>query len=442
MTSAPEQRSSVPAVGRSVLWMVLTRAALLPLGLAQGAVLARQLGPAGLGRYSALLVDANLLVALAGWGLPGALSVLLGQEPGRLRALVHIALRHGLVVLVAPAAAVVLAATLWPALPAMVSRTPQEVALVAVLCICQYVRDVLGALLLGGQLFGAQNRQAVLLSLFQIALLLILAGLGRLDALSALSVQIAGNVLLSVLAARALVATRWPVSVPAAGLAAEARRIGVRNFLHLLPDLLLMRIDVYLIQGLLRRATAQTELGLYQAGVRIAELVLLVPSALNAVLFAKAAAREDLTRITVAGAKLSMYLGLACLLAMAFLGRPVLILLFGPRFAGSFLPCLLVLLGCSALCLGGPLAGTLAGAGAYPRSVILAQVVALLVNVGANVVLIPPLGAVGAGAASALAYAVSTAVIAGGFCRRFGISPLELLRPERPQTLLRWAKGG
>ncbi|HRI54519.1 MAG TPA: hypothetical protein PLW65_30480, partial [Pseudomonadota bacterium] len=47
-----------------MLAMLGTRAALLPLSFLQGALLARALGPAGVGRYSAALVALNVLVTV------------------------------------------------------------------------------------------------------------------------------------------------------------------------------------------------------------------------------------------------------------------------------------------------------------------------------------------------------------------------------------------
>ena len=114
-------------MGRSVLWMIVTRAALLPLGLLQGALLARQLQPHGLGRYSALLTDVNLLVTIASLGLPGALSVLLSEDGGRLRPLLRLALRHGVLCLLLPGAVLCLAALTTPAAAAG-CRPPPEVA--------------------------------------------------------------------------------------------------------------------------------------------------------------------------------------------------------------------------------------------------------------------------------------------------------------------------
>lgn len=429
-----------PSVGRSVLWIVLSRVVVLPLSLLQGAILARQLQPAGLGRYSALLTDVNLAVTLLSLGLPGALSVLVGEQPQRLRRLLALSLRVLSLGFVLPGATLLLLAFSIPGVAPWLGRLPIELLLLVALATVQFVRDALNSLLLGSQEFRAQNVQALFISVFQLAICLGLYAAGLISPRTALCIQLCSHIVLCLMAVHALrrVARRTPRDdTPEPGLTRRALTIGTRNFMHVLPDLLLMRIDVYLLQGLLAQHAAAGQLGLYQAGVRIAEMVLMVPSALNAVLFAKAAAREDLTTITVAGAKLSLLLGFCCLLGMAVVGQPLLLLFYGPRFAGSFLPCLLVLLGCCALCYSSPLAGTLAGAGAYPRSVIIAQVLALLANVGANLFLIPRYGAVGAAAASALSYTVSAAVLTVAFSMRFSVPLRALLLPESPFALVR-----
>lgn len=426
-----------------------SRVALLPLGLLQGALLARALEPAGLGRYSALLTDVNLLVTALSLGLPGALSVLIGENTARLRPLLLLALRHGALWIALPGLAGYAAARSLPA--GLFGRLPAEVGLIAVLCAVQFLRDVLGSLLLGTQQFHAQNLQSIVIAFFQLGLCVWLYLGRRLDPRSALGIQLAGNLLLGVLQAIALyrlarVHGLWRRDPPAPNVeaardvAARARRIGARNLLHILPDYLLLRLDVYLVQRLVRQG-AQRELGLYQAGVRIAELLLLLPTTLNTVLFAKAATREDLTQASVAGAKLCLFLGLLALGAMALLGQPLLIWFYGPRFAGSFAPCLWVLGGCCTLCFSGPLAGTLAGAGAYPRSLIGAQVCALLVNVGVDSYLIPRHGALGAAMGSAVAYAVSALFLSVAFARRFGVPLSDLFRPESPLALLRRLRG-
>lgn len=434
-----------PSVGHSALWIVASRLAVLPLGLVQGVILARQLQPAGLGRYSAILVDVNLLVTLVSLGLPGALAVLMGERHGRLRALLRFSIGFLLLCFALPGALLSLLALTLPEAPAALRRLPVEVVLIAALCTMQFFRDVLNSLLSGAQQFQAQNVQALVIGVFQLAVYTGLYATDRLTPQTALLVQLASHGVLCFMAGQALRrlardAGLWQEGAEP-GLARRAMSIGWRNFLHIMMGLLLMRVDVKLMEALLPAQTGSSELGLYQVGVRLAEMVLMAPSALNAVLFAKAAAQEDLRMVTVAGAKLSLYLGLACLLGMALVGQPFLTLVYGARFSGSFVPCLLVLAGCCVLCFSSPLAGTVAGDGAYPRILIVAEAVALLTNVGANLYLIPAYGATGAAAASTLAYGVSAAILSGAFAARFGISWRELLRIESPLALVRRVRG-
>jgi O-antigen/teichoic acid export membrane protein len=88
------------------------------------------------------------------------------------------------------------------------------------------------------------------------------------------------------------------------------------------------------------------------------------------------------------------------------------------------------------MCFSGPLAGTLQGDAGYPRSVVLAQGAGLVINIAANLYLLPRYGIVGAAAASALSYSVSAGIIAAAFARRFAVSLRELLRPEAPWQLI------
>jgi O-antigen/teichoic acid export membrane protein len=333
-------------------------------------------------------------------------------------------------------------------------RGPWILALVGGCVFFQYLRDVHNSLLWGGQHFAAQNRLNLGLAVGQLLALGALFLLAVLSPTSALALHLVSQLVLS--AAAALWLWRWQLAQPsqvdrsaepaesatpadesAATLSLQALRIGGRNFLHILPDLLLLRIDVYLIQRLIPASHMEQDLGIYQAGVRVAELLLLVPGTLNTILFAKAAAREDIARVTLLGAKLALQLGIVAWVGMALVGQPLLIAFYGARFAGSFLPALVVLLGCTALCFSGPLAGTLSGAGGYPRSVIVAQSVALAVNIVANVYLLPRYGVRGAAVASALSYVCSASLIAAAFARRFGFSAYDLLRPEAPHRLLR-----
>lgn len=437
--SAPAPRS--PRLLAATVGALGARVLLLGLSLGQGVLLTRGLGPEGLGRYSAVLIDINLLVALLSFGLPGALAVLTGESAGsasRLAQLRTLGRAHGKLLLALLVAFGAAATALDLTLP---GRTPAWCLLIAVGILIQYSRDVQNSLLWGAQRFAVQNRLSVLVQLGLAAALATLVWLGRLSPMSAVALQLAANL------SWTLAALFWPIpdANPLASptppgseltpLRGAAWRIGLRNYLSQLLDLLLLRIDVYLIQHLTPALTMERDLGIYQAAVRIAELLLMVPSTLNAVLFAKAAAREDVALMALRSAKLALWIGLFGLAGMALVGQPLLVLFFGVRFAGSFAPCLWVLGGCVAWCFSGPLAGTLQGAAGYPRSVMLAQATALFSNVLANLYLLPRYGVVGAAAATTLAYAVSATLISLAFARRFNLSLGQLLRPESPWSL-------
>lgn len=415
------------------------------MALLQGAILARGLGPEGLGGYSAALVDMTLLTTAASLGLPGGLAVLCSEakgDPDRVRSLRRLALLHGLRALLLVITLGLLLRTLGGPIYSRLLSARGELVLLLILggAAAQYLRDVHNALLWGGQQFSTQNELNLLLTIGQLVAMAALWKLRLLTPLAALTLHGISQLVLAAAYALGLRSRIAAAPGPATPLDAEQHQrlwqISRRNFLHILPDWLLFRIDIYLIQELVDASQRQRDLGLYQAGVRIAEVLLLVPSTLNTVLFAKAAAREDVEKSALLSAKLGLTLGLIACAGMALCGRPLLVLLFGSRYATSFLPCLLVLLGCTALCFSGPLAGTLSGAAGYPRSVVVAQLAALVANVLANLVLLPRLGIVGAAAASALAYFTSAGLITLAFARRFGVPLREIARPISPLRIL------
>lgn len=422
-----------------------TRFAVLPLGLLQGALLARGLGPQGLGRYSAALVDVNIVTTLLALGLPGGLAVLVGESQGHAsatRKLWAYGLRHTLLAVLVATLLGMGFALLFPSLAIRIyaDRTPLILAILT-LCVCgQLGRDLHNALLWGGQRFSAQNRLSLALSVSQLTAVVVLFWIEKIAVESALALQaisLWGLCVAFVWRLRGWLSEQTEQAAePPTPSVKRLYQVSLRNFLHILPDMLLLRMDVYLIELLLPRQSMEHDLGLYQAGVRVAELLLMLPGTLNAVLFAKAAAREEVSEKALLGAKLGLYLGLLGCLGMLLVGKPLLILFYGSRFAGSFVPCLLVLLGCTALSFSGPLAGTLSGASGYPPSVIIAQTSALLTNVGLNLWLLPRYGIVGAAAASALAYSVSALLITVAFVRRFQIPLSTLLSPVGPQQIM------
>ena len=203
---------------------------------------------------------------------------------------------------------------------------------------------------LGGQRFAVQNRINLLVQLALSVLLFVLWRTGWLQPESALGLQLAAHVLW-IVAARSVPAettvappsSDLPLSPPPPDASASdfaGARAGHRaaQLCRRAPRSLLLRIDIYLIEKLVPPAVMAHELGPLSGRVRVAELVLFVPSTLNAVLFAKGRGRRRCRAVYPAERQAFAVAGDLGLGVHGLVGQPLLVLVFGARFAGSFAP--------------------------------------------------------------------------------------------------------
>ena len=110
--------------------------------------------------------------------------------------------------------------------------------------------------------------------------------------------------------------------------------------------------------------------------------------------------------------------------ARAWLG-----LLYGEDFVGSAAPFAVLLLGCVPFTLCVILAAALAGLN-LQRVNLMASLVGLVATVVLDVALIPRYGIVGAAAASAVSYLVTTAVVVRAFSRTASLPALSCVVPR------------
>ena len=168
------------------------------------------------------------------------------------------------------------------------------------------------------------------------------------------------------------------------------------------------RADVFLIAGLL--ADPATPLGYYSMAVGLAELVFFFPNAVSTLFFPHVAgsSREDSDRQVPVVTRVTLLLTTA----VAILLLPVatlMIWVFLPAF-GPSLPALFVLLpGVVALCATKVIVGYVSGLG---MTAVTSYVNggAFVLNILVNLVLIPRFGIVGAATASLISYTVSSVV--------------------------------
>jgi O-antigen/teichoic acid export membrane protein len=134
--------------------------------------------------------------------------------------------------------------------------------------------------------------------------------------------------------------------------------------------------------------------------------------------------------------RMTFLVTVACAIALvpvAWLGINIVL----PAFVDC-LPAFLVLLpAVVSLSLGKVMTSFITGRG-RPGPVSVGAAITLVLNLAANVILIPSYGIVGAAAASLLSYTTLALLMVGIACRMSGLSPLALIVPRKQEFLVLW----
>ncbi len=192
-----------------------------------------------------------------------------------------------------------------------------------------------------------------------------------------------------------------------------------------------LRLDVFLLNPY----AGPVAVGIYSVATMLGELVWQVPSAVSQVLFPRVAraSKEEAGHMTAGLCRLVVLFAVVAAGGLALVGGWLIRLAFGPEFDAA-LPALWALLpGVVALSVGMLLARYLMGTG-HPRMNSASALIALAVNIPALFLLVPPLGAVGAGLATSITYVLQTLLVVVFFKRTSGIGVIEALVP-RPSDL-------
>ena len=199
--------------------------------------------------------------------------------------------------------------------------------------------------------------------------------------------------------------------------------IGITNLIGLLN----YRVGLFVVERLL----GLSDTGVYSIAVVVAELLWFVSGSLTQAVYGRIgtpdAARAAAT--TVRALQLSLAaLGVAApllwLLAAAVVPRAL-----GPAYAASLAPLAVLLPG--ALLFGGAsaLSAYFTNHAGRPRVPALVAALSLVLGATLALLLVPPLGMVGAALAAALSYTVSVAVLAWAFARHAGVPLARVLLP-------------
>ncbi len=409
---------------RQVGSTLLAQLASLVLIVANSAIIARTLGPAGKGSLTLATLAPAILSLLLGMGVGVANAFFAGSgriaTPKLTRNSVGLALIVSVIGL-ALAATLALTGVLGRLLPGVpVGAAALAMTAFPLILLTGYFTSTLQ---------GLQRIYAVnLVTLGQAAanlaltlLLVVFLGLGLIGGVLAY----AGAALAGLLLAGRFLKQSGAAYRPA--LEAEVVRptlaFGVRGYVGNVLQFFNYRLDAFLVNFFLGPAGV----GIYSVSVALAEMLWYLPNAVSFVIFPRAArsSQQEMNAFTPRVFRATLGLTMLGALALALLGRAFIRLIYGEAFAAAYGPLLALLPG--VVLLGGAkvLTNEIAGRG-YPLYNSIASALGLVLTIILDLALIPRYGVIGAAIASSLAYAaifVAAVIFYLRVSRRVGVTP-------------------
>ena len=375
------------------------------VGILNGILLARLLGPAGKGDYYLLILLPSTAMVLVQFGLPQAVSFYTAR--GRTAGIMS---RTFVLTVALSVGALLAVALLLPFLQdAILHGISLDQFLVPLVALPIAVSATFTTAIIMGR--RAVRWYSGINIAYPIGTGLLLVALGVLgpSVMGALVVYLIAITMRAI--ALAIGARR--VSADNAGAESvsyrELVRYGLRVYPASLTGFFIYRVDAYLIAFLLVAPAVQ--LGYYSMAVGLAEMVFFFPNAVSNLFFPHVAGstREESDRQVAMVSRVTLLVTGAFALAL-IPAAAVMIWVVLPDF-GPALPALIVLLpGVVALSLAKVVGAFVVGIG-RPEIDSYVSVGALIVNIIANLILIPRLGIVGAAAASLISYSLTSLLL-------------------------------
>jgi O-antigen/teichoic acid export membrane protein len=421
-----------------VVVIFATKVAQFVMGGATLFLIAAMLGSAPSGEYGLLQTWIGMLFAFGQLGMPAAMTFMAGRG-GSVKSLERIGL--GLTVAISVAITAVALAAL-PFLESTVLRalggsdvtTSDDLLRLVLAAIPMMLLTQFGAgILYTRGLNRPYNRIQVAVATAMLILTAILIGFVPFGVSGAVAAYLIANgagavaVVYEVhkLAKREEGSAGGPVSVH------HFTRYGLKLYPQSITTFFSYRADVLLLSWILGDPKA---IGYYVVAVRIAEMTFYVPDSISAMLYPaiSASTRSEADRLALAATRLAMLTTFMAAIAVVPAGFAAIWLLLKPEWHAAFPALVVIMPGILSLSLSKVLAAYLSGLG-RPLPTTVAGLVGLTVNLGANLVLIPRWGIVGASAASLISYSCHASVLLFVACRWARVSPQAFLVPRRAE---------
>jgi len=403
---------------------------LMLLGLIGSSVIvARWLGPEGLGTLAVLNSTVVLALQVGIAGVPSANTYFIARDRRSMGPVwansVVFALAAGIVL----AVGVVLLAKIKPAL---FGGVPANLVGIAALSIPFQILTLLGLnvlLAMGriGQLNLIDSMSPALGLVNAVVVLIILRS--QLTTLVSFNTATAIGLSLSLVwvIARLLAGRRERQACrPDFALLREMLKYGVKFYVSILAGVVIFRVDLLFVNHF----RGATEAGVYAVAAQVSFVLMMLPGVIAMLLFPRVASDQDprgefaiqVTRHA------SFVMTIMCLAAAG--ASFVLPLVYGGGFADATIQLLILLPGIYLVGIESVLVQHFTGTG-LPAAIPVFWLITLAINLGLNLLLVPVFGARGAAATSSLSYTLIFVLVAGYFCLKTGRRPAEIFLLRR-----------
>ncbi|MDP8228473.1 MAG: oligosaccharide flippase family protein [Candidatus Electryoneaceae bacterium] len=373
------------------------------LALGTQIVIARTLGPTGKGMFSLTLLVANIIVAFAHGSLSNANSHFIGRHPESRSALVG----NSFFLAFVWGAIVTLAAMKWGddlcnRFVPDIDRHLFGMAMIAIIPLLLF--EFSNGLVMGLNLMRRFSATLILREG------LVLGGVGSLAYFDIISVDTAVAVWVSASIIAAVVQggsawmrVGWGITV-SPKLLKDMAVFSFQSHAANLSTFLRLRFDMFLVAYFL----SMTEVGYYSVAVGMIAVLWYIPTAIAQVLIPHISERDDKAgdHLTPLLARLGFSVALVGGTVLGGAGWWLIRFVFGEAFSPAYIPLLLLVPGGVIYSLGKVLAGDLLGRG-LPQYAMIISILSLIINISANLFLIPLMGIAGAALSASLTQAFS-----------------------------------
>jgi O-antigen/teichoic acid export membrane protein len=432
----PIEAGAFGSFASGVALTVLTRLLMLGGVLGASVIVARWLGPEGLGSLAVLNTTIVLALSIGSLGLTSSNTYLIARDRRTLAPVWANAIVFSLLMGTIVALAVL---GIAKSNPTLFGGVAADLILIAVLSIpFQF------ALSLGLNVLLAMDRirQLNFLDAMAPALALLNASLVLVLWRSNLKLLVSFNTGATVVLSAGML---WTIGLliirqqdrasfrPDGSLFKDAIRYGTKFYIPLMAAILIFRLDLLIVNHFRGAAEA----GVYAVASQVANLLTMLPGVIAMLLFPRVASAQDPRGEFAIQVTRHVTFVMLIMCAAAAGAAFLLPLIYGARFADATIQLLILLPGVCLIGIESVLVQHFAGTG-LPLAIPIFWLITLAVSLGSNLALVPVFGARGAAVTSTISYALIFVLVAVYFCLRTGRRPAEmfLLRHGELKQLL------